>query len=610
MYLIQMADLHIGSDTKTVPDEETFIRKSIELIRDRVPEGAEILLCLCGDIIDSRKTGKRDRKKVHERYEKAAQLVTIYKQSLGKHYRVFIRYCIGNHDITHGMEFLAFTKKINNRKVTLEQFKTCYLYKNKKEDSYFIFVNSCKGDQHKIGSINYEKLEKELEKIPLESSKTLVLHHAVMSMYEDDSSSIRNARKLEELVEKYHVTAILHGHIHGSAVSEFGSVQCKLIGTGALFSRNNPNVNSQFNLIRYEQGLITEIFNCGFHADGGNHPWEIRNRLKEDTDNFLKGESFKDVYGQLQRKMSAKDPLSQVVLQISNDYEVFHADLEEYLKDDCLEIGNKSYDYFKLAKMWEAEEVPEELYFNHGSRFHAGGKSGIGFVKEQLCRKPTSNRIVLTTYDMENVIQSLDDSVYLPSLESIQFGRNERKDELIVHMNLRALEANRFLKINICEIDYILRKLRKGKDSVNFSRVKIIISAFRVHKKEKFNCFLKADIDRMPETELNAKVNHGNIGELCKLLGEKKDGMETITNVKGIKTVYKAMKASNKEVGPTGSVYYSMKILEKFKRLLKVYEELDEFHKQSSIPDEEERECEMQINKLLDELIRKLEEME
>ena len=235
-----------------------------------------------------------------------------------------------------------------------------------------------------------------------------------------------------------------------------------------------------------------------------------------------------------------------------------------------------------------------------------GEQNGIEYVVESLKRKPTSNRIVLPTYNMENVNQSLDDKNYLPSLVSIQFGKNDKT--LIVHMHLRALEANRFLKINICEIQYLINQIRAR--YVEFDDVKVIISAFRVQRKEKFNCFLKAQIDMMAEEKLTTYVNFKNFEKLYWLFVEKKDAKETITKVNGVDKVYKAMQASNKVMEECGGEpIYSTDIIKMLKELLDKYKELDGIHKASSIQSEKENECEEKIDELLDQIIKKLAEL-
>lgn len=603
MYIIQMADLHIGSSEKTFPSETKFIHKIAELIKRNVPPNSTMLICLCGDIIDS-KGLKDDKPEVQSRYQEAIELICSLMHLLEDSYTVSIRCCPGNHDITHGQEFHDFVKAVDNSLISLKQLQSSYTCQI--ENSNFIFVNSCANNQYKNGFIDYVELEKGLEKLPREDSKILVLHHAIMSMYEDDDSSIRDAAELVSLLDKYNISCVLHGHIHGRKTLTLGTKQCKVIGTGALFSRNNININSQFNIIQSNNGWVGKVLNCRYNADGGNSPWNICDLNDKSYENIFIGESFRGVYKQLLNKLTFVTPLYNVRLEIKNDYDKFSTELDNFLKDDYLKIGDKKYSYFDLAEKWEADEVPEELYFNHGSRFKVDGVTGIDFVKKKLKEKATSNRIVLSAYNMENIVKSFDDSVYLPSLESIQFGKIEENGELLVSMQLRALEANRFLKINICEIAYILKELRKEPNSVSFNKVNINISAFRVQGKERFNCFLKAGIDKLTPSKLGTKVNYGKIDEICKLLEEKRDGMETITVVKGIKTLFEAMEDSNEEAGENTTFQYTDEVLDGLKEVLNVYENLDIIHRSSSIQSDMERQCELEIDKLLGELIRKL----
>ena len=609
MYIIQMADLHIGSEHETEPREEIYINKSVELIKEKVPKGADLLLCICGDIIDSHHLDADDTEQVQNRYYKAEKLILEYINLLEDYYNVSVKCCPGNHDITHGKEFQTFVNKIdNNGQISLTKLKSCYNYKLENDNIYCVFVNSCDGDQYSIGKINYEKLEDELRKLPADKAKIIILHHTIMSMFDEDSSSIRNAANLLNLIDKYKVIGVLHGHIHGRDILKVGQNHCKIIGIGAMFTRNNPNVNSQFNIIQCENGSILKAINCRYSADGGNAPWSVYDLIEELQEINYEGESFKEVYEQLLNNLKITSTLHNVMIRINNNYDKFKKDLKEYLKKDTLKIGDRVYNYFELAKMWEAEEVPDELYFNHGTYFMVDGKSGIKFVGEQLKKKSTSNRIVLPTYNMDNVIKSLDDSIYLPSLESIQFGKGKDNDELFVHMHFRALEANRFLKINICEINYILDILKKN--SVEFNKVNITISAFRIQAKKRFNCFIKARIDdEKNQWDLSAKVCEHKLDELCTLLQEKRDASETITKVQGVKTIYNMMKAHNKENGG-GIVYYTPDIIDILEKVLVVYAELDDIHKKLSLPNQEETDCEEEIDNLLKNLIDKLQKLD
>ena len=173
-----------------------------------------------------------------------------------------------------------------------------------------------------------------------------------------------------------------------------------------------------------------------------------------------------------------------------------------------------------------------------------------------------------------------------------------------------ALEAGRFLKINICEILWLLKKLEQ--ESIQFTHVNIVISAFRVQIKKKFNCFLKVKIDEMDPMELSAKVNRSRIPEICRMLKEKKDATETITNAQGLTTLYKAMGFTNNECVREGKKgIYGDQLMQKIKHLLEIYSELDKIHLRRSIQTREEENCDNKIEAELSDIIcdfSKLEE--
>lgn len=613
MYIVQMADLHIGSSTQTNPEEKELFLKSAELIKKVIPSKETILICLCGDIIDSKelKEGAESSKTAEERYTKAAELLEDFKNEIEDEYNIIIKCCPGNHDATHMEELCEFLKKvdIDTTSPSKTKLSKCYTVEIKGVETKFIFVNSCKGNQYEKGCIDYVALERELASAG-QNKKIIVLHHTVMSMFDEDSSPIRNAAKLVNLIDKYDVIGVLHGHIHGREILSLGQNQCKIVGTGALLSRDNTNVNSQFNIIELKNDLFLKILNCRYQADGGNAPWDIKELNNLEISNIFTGKTFSKAYRKLMDALDVVTPIYNMRMEIKTTYREFVDDLEELLREDELKIGDKTWSYFTLAEMWERDEKPkkeDELYFNHGSYFKTDEFSGIDYVVTALKNKPTSNRIVLATYNMKNIIDSLDDKKYLPSLASIQFGKHGEK--LIVHMHLRALEAKQFLKINICEIAYLLKQLEEN--SVSFKEVEIVISAFRVQKKEKFQCFLKSKIDKMDPMDLITAVNLKNFGELYCLIKEKRDGQETVIKTEGIETVYRAMKASNKGmIQEGGTEIYGQELIGLLKQVLETYEKLDRLHKSFSVPRYDEQIYEQKIDSLLGAVLEKLKKLE
>lgn len=609
MYIIQIADLHIGSADKCSENEDSILSKGIEKIKHHIPKNQKLLICACGDIIDSKNLSKWESGTAKGRYDEAAELFRLISDELKKEdYDVKFQFCLGNHDVTHVSEFIDFAKEFDSD-ITREKIEDGYCMEL--DGIHYIFLNSCNGGQYDYGCIDYKKLEQILGDMQKDSPKIFILHHTVMSMYEKDKSSIRDSAHLLNLIEENNVFGVLHGHIHGGERFIIGKKKCRMIGTGALFSRNYQNVNSQFNIIEVEPFVFRDISTYFYMADGkiSGNPWKKIISEEENDENYFRGDNFQDVYQNLLNQLAYKPVVNNVVLQINSSYDEFKDNLKKYIEDDELVIGESRFKYSELAKQWEDIKVPERLYFNHGMYFkvrdeeHDGAEvHGIQFVANQLKSKPTSNKAVLTTYGMDTVTKMLKGEEYLPSLLSIQFSQSSDANTMYVHMYLRALEAGRFLKINICEIKWLLEQLREK--NVIFNRVDIAISAFRVQRKEKFTCFIKADIDNMDENKLNAYVYAGRVSEICQLLKEKIDAFETITNVEGLEALCDAMKQSNEF--PEFAQYDST-VIDKLDNVLDVYKKLDGVHKRVSIHTEEENLYEKQISAGIKDVINELQ---
>lgn len=604
MYIIQIGDLHIGSSEKCGDSEEHILAGAIEKIKQEVPTGQRLLICVCGDIIDSRKLPKRARKKASKRYEGAAKLFSLIQNRLKDYNRIDFRFCAGNHDITHMDEFTNFVHRFDESS-SREGLENCYYYEA--EGIYYIFINSCHNWNYQFGEINYDKLESLLQTLSQEVPKIFVMHHAAISMYQNDSSAIRDSARLLQIIEKNRVLGVLHGHIHGNEQFPLGDQSCQMIGTGALFSRNYPNVCSQFNLIYVDPFAFRNISSCVYLADGrirGDN-WH-RILLQEDrNENYFQGSEFSTVHQKLLGKLQYKHDrvLNNVVLQINCPYVDFIKDLKEYLKDDVLPMGQNQFSYFELAEKWERVTPPPELYFNHGQYFQSHGQDEMGKHKHaiysiihQIKDAPTSNRAVLTTFNTDDALRPRGGSDYLPSLLSIQFSLDSMQSTLYVHMNLRALEAGSFLKINICEIYWLLEQMKE--ENIPFNNVDIAISAFRVQVRDRFKCFLKAEIDSLSPAALCDCVYKKDILRICRMLEEKRDSSETITNVQGIHTLYEAMRMAG----------YKNENTKKLENICSTYEQIGALQQRGSVRTLKEKEYEDCIRQDLSEIIDMLKQ--
>ena len=142
MYIVQMADLHIGSSTKTNPEEKELLSKSAELINKTIPEGETVLLCLCGDIIDSNGLKARG-KEAKCRYTEATDLIKSFKKDIEDNYTLIVKCCPGNHDTTHIDELWEFVQSVDDefRSLTKDKLNKCYTIEV--QGTAIIFVNSC-----------------------------------------------------------------------------------------------------------------------------------------------------------------------------------------------------------------------------------------------------------------------------------------------------------------------------------------------------------------------------------------------------------------------------------------------------------------------------------
>lgn len=553
-YIIQMADFHFGGAYSGKESEKDILKKMAEKIQTEVPSGAKVVLCACGDYIDSKPVsdGSSVREltddEVAPRYGDAKDvLMSTVIDPLKKIYDFKVGLCIGNHDATHIDAVNRFSQMI-----TLTDIDKTYPLHLDSENVDLIFINSCSPSDHSHGEIDYDCLENTLKSLSPVSTKYFILHHTLMSMDERDRSSIRQVPKLIKLIDQYAVKAIFHGHTHGQYVIRVGTMGCPIVGVGAVFVRDYPNVNSQFNLICCNNGIPIFAYNYQYHADWAMNPksdgFEKTSISISKENNFFCGRNFSRVYDELIKMVQAESKLYQVHLHIRSSFEEFCSDVEENFGSKVeIETLDQNYSYTQLAEMWEAPQLDQDvLYFNHGTYFSTKQyPSGIDYIIHEIGEKTTSSRAVLVTVNAKDISKTAPDAL-LPSLVSIQFGFNQDRTTLHVTMNLRALEASRFLKINICEILLLTRQIYSKH---SFSNIEVDISAFRVQIKEQFGCFLKAKLDTLTQSNKLAIMltclEHrddpakiaSKIDYIISLIRDKKLRSETVIETAGVENL-------------------------------------------------------------------------
>lgn len=628
-YIVQMADFHFGGDHPGPESEKDILEKMAKKIQNVIPPRQKVVLCGCGDYIDSKqvldKSSKRMRnlrdKEVKSRYQDAKEtLQSAVITPLSKTYDFDFGLCVGNHDTTHIDEVNQLSKDLGGGVI----HETYRLYLDS-DNVDLIFINSCPPADHSHGEIDYKSLEDTLKSLPKDSAKYLIMHHALISMDENDQSSIRQVPELIKLIDQYAIKAVFHGHTHSQYAIRVGTVGCPLIGVGAAYVRNYSNVNSQFNLICCKNGVPVSADNYQYHADLAMNPGDDGFRKNpisiSKENNFFCGRTFSGVYHNLIEILQAESKLYNVHLQVKSSFTEFRSDVETHFGNKIeLKTLDQEYSYSQLAEMWEAPQLDKNvLYFNHGMYFCSEQyPSGIDYIIHEIGEKITSSRAVLVTSNTKDIAATAPDAL-LPSLLSIQFGFGQEHTTLHITMNLRALEASRFLKINICEILLLAKQLYK---KYPFHNIEVVISAFRVQIKKNFSCFLKAKLDTLAQTnkiavnlssliysdtqeEITQKVEY-----IVRLIEDKKQRTETVIETAGIENLLRSIAdvktelSSNKKAlrSKFDLVYtYTEELLAK---LNKLKEKRASSSEQTENMASLEEEIEQQYNKLINGLER------
>lgn len=519
MQIIQMSDLHLncGSNLEEIKQK---IGKLSDALKSHLRNDECTVICVLGDIVD-----KGDA----SMYKDALEIFSFVKDVFAEFNPTF-EFTPGNHDLCDCPYPNPKPENCDEPKCSLEHFvefakaiNKDYTYANilrKKYDEIdLVLVNSVFHKKCKYGSTDI----KSLEDIAATKPALIITHHTFLSENDSDVSAMRNAYKVFEAIEKKEIIGVLHGHTHGYKDIMVGS-NCPIIGVGP-FLKDVPNVNNQANLVIATETGICRVINYFFREDLGKYESYI---IYERSNNVYKGSKIEKVYSEILYDTKKFSVIPNMNLNISMPYEAFNKEIE-YLFPKQIEV----------AKLWQATEVPDTLYYNHGEYMKYGESSAVEFVIAELKSKATSSRAIIPLINFEQVVNSGDG--FLPSFDLVQFGfLQEDKKQLYATLYLRALEVNHFFKINLCEI-YLMCKIISDQirsiDSIN-----ITVTAFRAQYKENFGCFARAKIDCLGEAKIMALLQT-NIDEIINLLIEKRDLSETVIETKGISNLSEALKA-------------------------------------------------------------------
>ena len=274
--LLHLTDLHFGDNLSESLSVSDFTYNDIaKLIADTIKsnyKSKKLIIAFGGDI-----TNKGQSKK----YQYASNFIRTIKKELSD-YNIDIILCPGNHDIEIGNDnwfgnFNIFSGEITEKQNFIYTKKrTCVLYET--PDVSFVVINSIYHGDHTFGLIDTNQLE---EKLKLAQHKIIVLlHHHLIPVLKDDTSTTRNSYDMIRLCLKYGVELIIHGHIHSTFKLSFGDSIKKvdIVGCGATLPIVNSNYNNQFNISEISKSKIKSItsYKITFDSIDSHKPQTIK----------------------------------------------------------------------------------------------------------------------------------------------------------------------------------------------------------------------------------------------------------------------------------------------------------------------------------------------
>ena len=506
MKIFQFSDLHLD-DAFKFDEYKDMLKKMCQIMRNNSKNDETLYLICCGDIVN---------KGICTGYNKIAKKVFDFiKDQLATHKIEFV-YVPGNHDLCANTltDYNNFIKEYNSNIDLMNNNATLY----STQDFDFLLLNTTFHKDIKYGNIDLELFKSEIKK----STKPIivVMHHTLMSRYEDDCSSIRNAYGLFSELEKNNVFCVLHGHTHGFSNILIGD-KCRVVGIGSLFA-HIPNCNNQFNMIDITLDRVDRVTNYRYNSDiNGFNPMILYENYKT---NHFEGKNIHELYSQVNNYVFNYGGINHLSISLNTDVSKYYNDMDSYFREDI-----------SKAEMWLQKEVPDDLYYNHGSYINIKDVSGIDYIISELNKNSTSNHAILPLINFTDVLKINHN--FLPGLTSIQFGfKNEQKDELVCSVHLRSLEVKQFLRINLSEIYILIKKICDEIRSI--TKINLNLYAFKAQYKENFSCFKKAKIDKFTSGELAKIVYSKNTTELYYLLKDKFNIQETIVNTEGLSRLY------------------------------------------------------------------------
>jgi hypothetical protein len=187
----------------------------------------------------------------------------------------------------------------------------------------------------------------------------------------------------------------------------------------------------------------------------------------------------------------------------------------------------KMLDVSDEAAQWRQKDPARDMYFSHGEYYG----DGIQHIIEELKLKPTSNRALYSLLAQCHISGSGDDPI--PSF--LTFQCSIERGVLYCTASFRALEVNRFLKVNLEEIRQNLVEICKSLPAVEM--VHLHIFAFHAYVRTVAAAALRRpEIDITSEAQLLRLMQKGDVRTLDKLVGDL-ERTTTVVSSKSLKAL-------------------------------------------------------------------------
>ena len=246
--IVHLSDLHFARGSNAGLDPADALTLASAALRSRYEE-TPLVVVISGDVTTQGKA-----------HGYAEALSALRKQFLPPLRVEKILLCPGNHDILNGdRTFAAFNRFAFDLTADATQ-----AWDSQSPVSVitwvgvtYVLVNSSFHGDYRDGQVPLEALRKALDGAP-DAVTIVVMHHSpISSTY--SGGGLAGAFEFLDLVTRYNVAAVLHGHVHSDQVLTFGTKPTLLHGTGSIGFDPDPNMNNQFGVLSFtDDGKLVE----------------------------------------------------------------------------------------------------------------------------------------------------------------------------------------------------------------------------------------------------------------------------------------------------------------------------------------------------------------